>query len=53
MDLDWATQRLINLLNAWREQMIDIMARLGVQSVAELRGRTDLLYYLANEEASR
>jgi glutamate synthase domain-containing protein 2/ferredoxin len=53
MDLDWATQRLVNLLNAWREQMVDILVRLGLQSVKELRGRSDLLYYMAEHEASR
>ena len=40
MSLEWATQRLINLHNAWREQMVDVLARLGMQSIRELRGRT-------------
>jgi glutamate synthase domain-containing protein 2 len=53
MDLDWATQRLVNLLNAWREQIVDILVRLGLRSVKELRGRSDLLYYMAEEDASR
>jgi len=26
--LDWATQRLTNLHNAWRGQMTDVLARL-------------------------
>jgi len=47
MSLEWATQRLINLQNAWREQMTDVLARLGMKSVRELRGRTDALCYLA------
>jgi glutamate synthase domain-containing protein 2 len=51
MTLDWATQRLINLLNAWREQIVDILVRLGLPSVKALRGRSDLLYYLADEQA--
>jgi ferredoxin len=49
MSLEWATQRLINLLAAWREQMVDILVRLGLGSVRELRGRRDLLYYLAED----
>ncbi|MDR0841908.1 MAG: alpha-hydroxy-acid oxidizing protein [Acidobacteriota bacterium] len=44
--LDWATQRLINLQNAWNEQMLDILSRLGMKSVRELRGRSDVLCYL-------
>ncbi len=45
MSLDWATQRLINLLAAWREQIVDVLSKLGIRSTRELRGRTDVLYY--------
>ena len=48
MSLDWATQRLINLLGAWREEIVGVMSRAGLRTVRELRGRTDLLYYLAD-----
>ena len=53
MTLDWATQRLINMLNAWREQIVDILVQLGLKSVSELRGRTDLLYYMADSEMGK
>ena len=46
MDLDWGTQRLINLYSAWRKTLVGILMRLGLRSVAELRGRTDLLMHL-------
>jgi glutamate synthase domain-containing protein 2/ferredoxin len=49
MSLEWATQRLINLQNAWREQMISVLRKLGLPSVQSLRGRTDLLCYLTEE----
>ena len=49
MELDWAAQRLINLQNAWHEQMIDILRRLGMNSIRELRGRSDVLCYLVDE----
>ena len=49
MTLEWATQRLINLHAAWREQMVAVLSRLGLTSIRELRGRTDLLYYLDKE----
>jgi glutamate synthase domain-containing protein 2 len=52
MDQDWATQRLINLWSAWREQIVEILQRFGMRSVAELRGRMDCLYYLAEEEVT-
>jgi glutamate synthase domain-containing protein 2/ferredoxin len=49
ISLDWATQRLINLQNAWREQMVAVLRRLGMSSIQNLRGRTDTLCYLADE----
>ena len=49
MTKEWASQRLINLLGAWREQIVDILVRLGLPSVRALRGRTDCLYYMAEE----
>jgi glutamate synthase domain-containing protein 2/ferredoxin len=52
MSLEWATQRLINLNNAWREQMVDALARLGMKSIRELRGRSDVLCCLADEPVS-
>ena len=44
--IDWGTQRMINLYNAWREILVDILYRLGLDSVPALRGRTDLLTHL-------
>jgi len=49
--IDWVTQRLINLHNAWREILVDILYRLGLDSVTALRGRTDLLRHLDYEDA--
>jgi glutamate synthase domain-containing protein 2/ferredoxin len=51
MPLEWAGQRLINLYNAWRERLIEILWRLGLPSIADLRGRTDLLVHLDYESA--
>ena len=47
--IQWATQRLVNLYNAWREMLVDILYQLGIDSVAALRGRTDLLMHLDYE----
>ena len=49
MELQWATQRLINLMAAWREELVRVLVRLGMSSVRELVGRTDCLY-LMNED---
>jgi glutamate synthase domain-containing protein 2 len=40
-------QRIANLYASWRVQLAAILGRLGLRSVQELRGRTDLLVYLA------
>jgi glutamate synthase domain-containing protein 2/ferredoxin len=53
MTLEWATQRLINLQNAWREQVVDVLARLGLPSIQALRGRSDFLYYMAEDEVAK
>jgi glutamate synthase domain-containing protein 2/NAD-dependent dihydropyrimidine dehydrogenase PreA subunit len=52
VSLEWATQRLINLNNAWREQFVDVLGRLGMRSIRELRGRTDLLCRIEDEPAT-
>jgi glutamate synthase domain-containing protein 2/ferredoxin len=46
MNIEWGTQRLINVYNAWRIGVIDILKRFGMKSVKELVGRTDLLIHL-------
>jgi glutamate synthase domain-containing protein 2 len=46
VSIGWAAQRLVNLYNAWREMLLDLLYRLGLDSVAALRGRTDLMTHL-------
>ena len=46
MDIEWGTQRIINLYNAWRKELVQILQRFGMRSITELRGRTDLLTHL-------
>jgi glutamate synthase domain-containing protein 2 len=46
MNIEWGTQRLINLYSAWHKTLVSILKRLGLRSVAELRGRTDLMTHL-------
>jgi glutamate synthase domain-containing protein 2 len=50
VSVEWCTQRLVNLYSAWREMLVEILYRLGLDSVAALRGRTDLLRHLDYEE---
>ncbi len=46
MDIEWGTQRIVNLYLTWRKQLVEILSRLGMESVTELRGRTDVLVHL-------
>ncbi|MGD0229971.1 MAG: glutamate synthase-related protein [Syntrophorhabdales bacterium] len=46
MDVEWGTQRIINLYLAWRAQLVAILQRLGMRSVTELVGRADVLVHM-------
>ena len=46
MDLAWGTQRMINMLHCWREQLREILYHLGMGSIKDLVGRTDVLTHL-------
>jgi glutamate synthase domain-containing protein 2 len=46
MDIDWATQRIINMYLTWRRQLISILKQLGMRSVTELVGRFDVIAHL-------
>jgi glutamate synthase domain-containing protein 2 len=41
-----AAQRIVNLYTAWSWQLAGILQTLGMRSIRELRGRSDLLVYL-------
>jgi len=45
VDPDWGAQRLSNLYESFRRQLEDILRRVGLKSIRDLRGRTDLLVY--------
>ena len=49
IEVDWATQRLINLFSAWCIQLIEILHRLGMRDIRELVGRTDCLRHIDYE----
>jgi glutamate synthase domain-containing protein 2 len=42
---EWGAQRIINLYSSWAKQWRTILGSLGLRSIRELRGRTDLLVY--------
>lgn len=50
IDPEWGAERLSNLYKAIQWQLCDILRRLGLKSIRDLRGRTDLLIYRGKEE---
>lgn len=46
MELNWGTQRLINMLSCWQDQLKEILFRLGLSRIRDLVGRNDLLAHL-------
>jgi len=49
VDPDWGAERIGRLYASYQMQLRDILCRLGLRSVQELRGRTDLLIYRGKE----
>lgn len=45
VDPDWGAERLSNLYSSYAWQLQDILRRLGLTSIKQLRGRTDLLVF--------
>ena len=46
MEIEWATQRIINMYTVWRKQLVAMLKRFGMKSVTELTGRLDLVAHL-------
>ncbi len=43
IDPEWGEARIVNLFHAWEKRLKTILARYGLASIRDLRGRTDLL----------
>jgi glutamate synthase domain-containing protein 2 len=50
VETNWAAERLSNLYRSFRLQLSDLLRRLGLTSLRELVGRTDLLIYRGRRE---
>ena len=48
---DWGEERLYNFYSAVQWRLRDIMRKLGLDAIGDLRGRTDLLRYVAGGDA--
>lgn len=52
VDPDWGAERIGNLYRSIQSQLVLILRRLGLRTIRELRGRTDLLQYHRQESRS-
>ena len=50
-DVPWGTQRVVNLMNAWRDQLLEILGAMGMREVRRLRG--DVGRAIFQDEAER
>jgi glutamate synthase domain-containing protein 2 len=51
-DVDWAAQRLINLMNAWRDQLLEALGAMGMREVRRLRGEMGRAIFRPQAEAA-
>jgi glutamate synthase domain-containing protein 2 len=45
VDSDWGAERISNLYSSFKSQLEDVLRKLGLRAISDLRGRTDLLRY--------
>ena len=49
-DPDWGAQRIVNLMAAWRDQLLEVLGAMGMREVRRLRGELGRTIFQAEEE---
>ena len=49
-DPEWASQRLVNLLGSWRDQLLEILGAMGLREARRLRGEIGRAMFQAELE---
>jgi glutamate synthase domain-containing protein 2 len=52
IDPAWGAQRLVNLMNAWRDQMLEALGAMGIREIRRLRGEIGRTIWHKNEQTS-
>jgi len=47
----WGAQRLVNLINAWRDQMLEALGAMGMREIRRLRGEIGRTIWHKTENA--
>jgi len=50
LEADWAAQRVINLVAAWRDQLLEVMGAMGIREARRLRGESGRAIFHRPEE---
>jgi glutamate synthase domain-containing protein 2 len=50
IDPAWGAQRLVNLMNAWRDQMLEALGAMGIREIRRLRGEVGRTIWHKSEE---
>ncbi len=50
VDPDWGAQRIVNLMAAWRDQLLEVLGAMGMRDVRRLRGETGRAIFYQEEE---
>ena len=54
LDPEWGARRLVNLVSAWRDQLLEALGAMGMREVRRLRGEVGrTIWYSTEEEAFR
>jgi glutamate synthase domain-containing protein 2 len=50
IDADWGAQRIVNMMAAWRDQLLEVLGAMGMRDVRRLRGETGRAIFHQEEE---
>jgi glutamate synthase domain-containing protein 2 len=51
LDAEWGAQRIVNLMAAWRDQLLEALGAMGMREVRRLRGETGRLIFHTKQES--
>jgi glutamate synthase domain-containing protein 2 len=51
LEADWAAQRVVNLMAAWRDQLLEVMGAMGIREARRMRGESGRAIFHHTEEA--
>ena len=52
IDAAWGARRVVNLMNAWRDQLLEVLGAMGMREVRRLRGEVGRTIWHRTEEAA-